>query len=231
LIARFERVPPQPQTVIRITNLGSGQQHRIPISDYDGGDYGDETIALSRALLAAHLPKHQGVGLWTLPDAQTAGTLRFPTHDWDTMAFSPDGRWLATSTWTGKSLLLWDVASRASYATPVKEAAAIRHLEFTPDGRTLVINTMDNAVSLWRFEALPGRSPTLEEILRELDYICPGPRFTVSPGGRYIALSGKLLPNWEVPLVLWYAPSLAEIDARSQTTTADQGLHPPTVSY
>jgi WD40 repeat protein len=171
--------------------------------------------------LAAYRPNRDGIDIWDLGDGRLLGTLHVRTDNYEPMAFSRDGKWLANST-QGNSVLLWDVVSKQCTPMPVKEAMEISSVAFAPDGQTLVVTTADNVVSFWKIFTSPDGLITSEEILRELDYYCPsiGPRLFFSPTGEYLFLHGKVFPGWKTTLVVWHAPLLADIAAKEQAKVA-----------
>jgi WD40 repeat protein len=64
------------------------------------------------------------------------------------IAFSPDGRTLAISTLTTSQVLLWDLPAgrvRASFVGPAK---GVPGLEYSPDGRVLVVTGSDGVMQL-----------------------------------------------------------------------------------
>jgi RNA polymerase sigma factor (sigma-70 family) len=84
-----------------------------------------------------------------------------------TVAFSPDGKTLASAAWNGPSQL-WDVASARLIATSGVNAESVFTLAFHPDGRSLVLSGRDHKVhwcnsrtaavsrtQLWKQESYP----------------------------------------------------------------------------
>ncbi len=68
-----------------------------------------------------------------------------------TIAFSPDGRLLATANTadiTG-TVKLWQVATRKQFRHLGPGTSQVRSLAFSPDGRTLAISSQDATVRLW----------------------------------------------------------------------------------
>ncbi|MGH3391365.1 MAG: WD40 repeat domain-containing protein [Actinomadura sp.] len=75
------------------------------------------------------------------------------THtDWVTsVAFSPDGKTLATGSY-GKIVRLWDVASGGAAATFDGRSDWVYSVAFSTDGRILATGGNDNTARLWKIK-------------------------------------------------------------------------------
>lgn len=66
------------------------------------------------------------------------------------VAISPNGLWLAVTTWRGVAFKLWDIAKRRPLITLVPKQAGVRvrslDVRFTSDGRKLVVSDRQNAL-------------------------------------------------------------------------------------
>jgi WD40 repeat protein len=86
--------------------------------------------------------------LWDVANAAPRAELTWPSGPARFVAFSPDGKTLATGG-EEESLRLWDVASGTLRATFRGHADAIDWVAFSPDGKTVATASRDATAKLW----------------------------------------------------------------------------------
>jgi WD40 repeat protein len=88
------------------------------------------------------------VYLWDVATGETRATLRGHTEGARTVAFSPDGRLLATGS-SDRTVRLWDAVTGQPRGVLRGHPDWTQFLAFRPDGKALAAASADGAVSLW----------------------------------------------------------------------------------
>ncbi|MEN3009382.1 MAG: trypsin-like peptidase domain-containing protein, partial [Candidatus Bipolaricaulaceae bacterium] len=125
--------------------------HRIPLPEgavrRQGIGYITDHVAFSSDGKLA-VTTSLGIELW---DVATMELVRFFEHRAWSVAFSPDGRTLASGSEDG-TIKLWDVATGKDLRTLAGHRHAVTSVAFSPDGRTVASASRlwnDNTIKLW----------------------------------------------------------------------------------
>ncbi|MGH9752663.1 MAG: WD40 repeat domain-containing protein [Blastocatellia bacterium] len=92
------------------------------------------------------------VKLWDAQTGQELATLE--GHDFDvySVAFSPNGKTLASGS-GDNTIKLWDPQTGQELATLKGHGRRVRSVAFSPDGKTLASGSEDDTVKLWVADA------------------------------------------------------------------------------
>jgi uncharacterized caspase-like protein len=88
------------------------------------------------------------VKLWDVATGQEIGVLQGHGRAVDKVAFSRDGKFLATGG-TDNTIKIWDLAAKRDLVTLTGHTASIDSLDFSPDGRLLASASEDGSTFLW----------------------------------------------------------------------------------
>ena len=88
------------------------------------------------------------VRIWDVASGREIGTLKGHGRAVDKVAFSRDGKLLATGS-TDNTIKIWDVATKRELSTLTGHTANIESLDFSPDGRLLASAGEDGSTFLW----------------------------------------------------------------------------------
>jgi WD40 repeat protein len=148
------------------------------------------------------------VEVWDVRAHRKVHELRGHTHWVYGVAFSPDGKWLATGGWD-RTIKLWDAATGVERLTILGHEGFVLDLAFSPDGHSLVSTSEDRSVRLW--EVPTGRR--IGVFHGHTDFV---QNVAFSPDGRELASSGQ-----DGTLKLW--------DRRTSLPVVIDGLGPNNV--
>ncbi|MBI5748729.1 MAG: WD40 repeat domain-containing protein, partial [Nitrospinae bacterium] len=105
-------------------------------------------------------------------------TLKGHTSNVVTVAFSPDGKTLASGS-VDKNVILWDVAAGSAIKTLKGHTSNVVTVTFSPDGKTLASGSVDKNVILWDVAA--GRA--LKTLIGHNDILLS---VAFSPDGKFL---------------------------------------------
>src|SRR5262249_45033782 len=140
---------------------------------------GRRLASLSRESMLA-IGGDDTIRVWEVDAQATLPVLRGHTSYVYPVAFSPDGRWIASGGWdsTGR---LWDAATGEQVCAPLPHPGVVRSLAFSPDGQWLVTGTDgDDRLRIW--DVATGR--VRKEVRRLGTYVG---WLVVSPDGARVA--------------------------------------------
>ena len=108
------------------------------------------------------------------------------------VAFSPDGKTLASGSWDN-TIILWDIATRQPIGQPLNgHSSFVLSVAFSPDGKTLASGSYDNTIILWD---IATRQPIGQPLRGHLDAVTS---MAFSPDGKTLA-SGSA----DNTIILW----------------------------
>jgi WD40 repeat protein len=141
---RNNRVPGE----IRLWEVASGRE----LAELKGCASEIKCIAVDKnGELLASTEAGSDLHLWNLKNHQLLRTLRLDSLS-GSLAFSPDGKRLATGHYSG-SIVLWDVPDLKPVQRYTGHTKGIPGIAFRPDGKLIATTGLDGKLSLWPVSA------------------------------------------------------------------------------
>jgi WD40 repeat protein len=153
-----------------------------------------------------------GVGTWNLTDRAriTARPFASPARG-NAVAFSPDGRTVATGSADG-NVRLWDAATRQEIGPPMSsDAKPVAAVAFSPDGTLVAASSADGNVQLWDTATQQEAGSALVAGAAEVAALA------FSPDGKLLATGGQdgAVRLWDVATGSQVGTTMATGDAVS----------------
>lgn len=154
-------------TTIKIWRMRD-EQLLITITSFSQSDFqgtwGRDLFFSPDGQILASIDDQWIIRLWQVDDGRLLATLKGHTDEIVNVAFSPDGRTLASASgrpyliFSGhkgsgdKTIRLWSVPDGKPLATYTAHSDAIPGLAFSPDGQWLASGSADTTIRLWKMQ-------------------------------------------------------------------------------
>lgn len=182
----------------------------------DNADY-DPDLSLLLAIEAAHISMtHHAIDALkeALAMQQTKFLLREHKSEVRGVAFSPDGKYVATASWD-KTARVWETATGKLVSILGGHGGPVPDVAFSPDGQYIVTASNDKQARVWA-----DWKTSNPQVIASLEEKAELWSATFSPDGRFILIAGTgILDGWEWkagskeagPKMLWAVPAGKEV--------------------
>lgn len=102
----------------------------------------------SAMVVVAGAGNNREVILWNSADGGVVARLNGHQRDVNSLAFSPDGRFLASGS-ADQTIRVWDLHEGREWAILAGHTGEVTCVRFSPDGRTIASSSWDASIKLW----------------------------------------------------------------------------------
>jgi WD40 repeat protein len=152
---------------VLLWDIASGKYYPVP--EHGSCNYGDPVLSADGRLVARYGhdkefdPERAIVCVCERATGQPCLRFRVPGPGPHYLAFAPDGRSIAVSSWDG-TIVIMDAATGKLLRTLTRHRGPIQQLRFSADGTTLYSASNDTTVLIWDMRIVPARQPAAVDL-------------------------------------------------------------------
>ena len=145
-----------PDDVLRVWDSETGAE-AVELEDAERGAYGSIQFSPDgKLLVVATWRKEKTVTVWELDRGKKVGRVTVPAWTWEVYLL-PDGKTILATSGLGMMFGTWDIATGRGLSPIAGHESPVRHVAFTPDGKTLLTASTDPEERVTAWDAATGR--------------------------------------------------------------------------
>ncbi|MHC5676278.1 protein kinase domain-containing protein [Nostoc sp.] len=133
--------------IVKLWNLATGEQIRTLTGH---SEVLNVAISPDGKTVASSSLYTMTIKIWDLATGEQIRTLTGHSYTVNSVAFSPDSKTLASSSFN--TIKLWNLATGKQIRTLTGHSEQVYSLAFSPDGKTLVSGSYDKTIKIWRLK-------------------------------------------------------------------------------
>jgi WD40 repeat protein/tRNA A-37 threonylcarbamoyl transferase component Bud32 len=162
---------------VKVWDVATGQE-TLTFRNHDAGVFGLAMHPDGKLVASAG---GDGIKIWDVTSGNESGTIRKKgPPNFFRIAFSPDGKQLASTSFMENTLHLWDVASGREIASLHGHSEVCTYVAYSPDGQWLASASLDGTARVWNARLLALASPRTGDSTKALSV-------AFHPDGRLLA--------------------------------------------